>query len=195
MVTPEPHIILASSSPYRKKLLKSLGIPFICKSPALDETPNRGESAKAVSLRLAMEKAQIVSCKHKKAIVIGSDQVALCENKIIGKPNSEKKARVQLSYLQGKPATFFTSVAVCHGSAKPRVKCTISKVLFRTLTKSQIANYVEFDKPTNCTGSFKAESLGISLFHYIKSDDPTSLVGLPMIALISLLEKEGISPI
>ena len=191
----KPHIILASSSPFRKKLLKSLGIPFTCKSPSLDETPKPGESARAVSLRLAIEKAQIISYKYKDAVVIGSDQVALCENRIIGKPNSEKKARLQLSYLQGRVATFFTSVAICHGSAKPRAKCTVSKVLFRALTKCQISNYVEIDKPTNCAGSFKSEALGISLFHYIKSDDPTALVGLPMIALTSLLEEKNISPI
>ena len=191
----EPHIILASSSPFRKKLLKSLGIPFKCISPSLDETPKTGESAKAISLRLAIEKAQIISHKHRNAVVIGSDQVALCENQIIGKPDSEKKARLQLSYLQGKVTTFFTSVAICQGSAKPRAKCTVSKVLFKSLTKSQISNYVKIDNPTNCAGSFKSEALGISLFHYIKSDDPTALVGLPLIALTSLLEEKNISPI
>ena len=172
-----------------------MGIPFTCEPPSIDEAPNPGESAKAISLRLATEKAQIISNENKGAIVIGSDQVALCENEIIGKPGSEKKARQQLSYLQGKAATFFTSVAICHGSAKPKAKCSVSKVLFKTLTKSQISNYVDLDKPINCAGSFKSEALGISLFEYIKSDDPTALIGLPMIALISLLEENDISPI
>ena len=106
-----------------------------------------------------------------------------------------KKAKQQLSYLQGRAATFFTSVAISHGSAKPKAKCSVSKVLFKKLTKSQISNYVNLDKPINCAGSFKSEALGISLFEYIKSDDPTALIGLPMIALISLLEENDISPI
>ena len=195
MSTAAPQLILASSSHYRKKQLENLGIPFICEPPSIDETPNPGESAKAISLRLATEKAQIISNKNKGAVVIGSDQVAVCENEIIGKPGSAKKARLQLSYLQGKTATFFTSVAICHGSAKPKAKCSVSKVLFKTLTKSQISNYVDLDKPINCAGSFKSEALGISLFEYIKSDDPTALIGLPMIALISLLEENDISPI
>ena len=195
MSTTKPYIILASSSPFRKKLLKSLGIPFNCKSPCLDETPKPGESAKAVSLRLAIEKAQTISFKNRKAVVIGSDQVALCENKIIEKPCNEQEAALQLAYLQGKKATFFTSVAVCEGSAKPRAKCTVSKVLFRNLTKSQISKYVRIDKPSNCAGAFKSESLGISLFHYIRSDDPTALVGLPIIALTTLLAEKKISPI
>mgnify|MGYP003322251762 FL=1 len=195
MSTAAPQLILASSSHYRKKQLENLGIPFTCEPPLIDETPKPGESAKAVSLRLATEKAHIISKEHKGAVVIGSDQVALCEDEIIGKPGSEKKARQQLSYLQGKTATFFTSVAICHGSAKPKAKCSVSKVLFKTLTKSQISNYVDFDKPINCAGSFKSEALGISLFEYIKSDDPTALIGLPMIALISLLEENDISPI
>ena len=195
MSTAAPQLILASSSHYRKKQLENLGIPFTCEPPSIDETPNPGEPAKAISLRLAIEKAQIISNKNKGAVVIGSDQVALCENEIIGKPGSAKKARQQLSYLQGKTATFFTSVAICHGSAKPKAKCSVSKVLFKTLTKSQISNYVDLDKPINCAGSFKSEALGISLFEYIKSDDPTALIGLPMIALISLLEENDISPI
>ena len=195
MSTAAPQLILASSSHYRKKQLENLGIPFICEPPSIDETPNPGESAKAVSLRLATEKAQIISKENKGAVVIGSDQVALCENKIIGKPSSKKKARQQLSYLQGKTAIFFTSVAICHGSAEPKAKCSVSKVLFKKLTKSQISNYVNLDKPINCAGSFKSEALGISLFEYIKSDDPTALIGLPMIALISLLEEKDISPI
>jgi len=195
MSTAAPQLILASSSHYRKKQLENLGIPFTCEPPSIDEAPKPGESAKAISLRLATEKAQIISNENKGAVVIGSDQVALCEDEIIGKPGSEKKAKQQLSYLQGKAATFFTSVAICHGSAKPKAKCSVSKVLFKKLTKSQISNYVNLDKPINCAGSFKSEALGISLFEYIKSDDPTALIGLPMIALISLLEENDISPI
>ena len=109
MSTAAPQLILASSSHYRKKQLENLGIPFTCEPPSIDETPNPGESAKAISLRLATEKAQIISNENKGAVVIGSDQVALCEDKIIEKPGSERKARHQLSHLQGKAATFFTS--------------------------------------------------------------------------------------
>ena len=193
MSTTTQHIILASSSPYRKKQLESLGILFTCESPSIDETPNPNESAKTLSLRLAIEKARIISNEHKSAVVIGSDQVALCEDKIIEKPGSEKKARRQLTQLQGKTAIFFTSVAICQGLAKPRAKCIISRVLFRALTKTQISNYVKLDQPSNCTGSFKSESLGICLFQYIKSNDPTALVGLPMIALTSLLAEKNIN--
>ena len=188
-------LILASSSRYRSSLLKTLGIAFTTGDPSIDETPKAGESARALSLRLAREKANKIAKKNPGALVIGSDQVALFDNKIIGKPGSKKAAIKQLSILQGQKVDFFTSVALCSKSLKPKSKCANSVVSFRTLSKTEIERYIEIDHPIDCAGSFKSESLGISLFNKIKSDDPTALIGLPLISLTSLFIEFGINPI
>jgi len=193
MKTKPTNLILASSSKYKIKSLQTLGIPFSSRDPSIDETPRPGESPEFLSLRLASEKATSIAAKNPKALVIGADQVATSKGQIIGKPGSTNEAIKQLSFLQNKEAHFFTSVALFSKGLKS--KCTRSRVRFRKLSKAQIERYVEIDQPFDCAGSFKSEALGISLFEYIKSDDPTALVGLPLICLTTLLIESGLTPI
>ena len=189
------NIILASSSGYKNSLLANLGMPFEAISPDVDEQPLPEEEPKALTLRLAELKATAISERFNNALVIGSDQVASCENEIIGKPGSLKGAVEQLSFLQGKEVLFFTSVAVSVSKKRCPSKCVLSKVVFRNLTKRQIQSYVQVEKPLDCAGSFKAEALGITLFEAISSNDPTALIGLPLIALTTLLMKFGVNPV
>lgn len=189
------NIILASSSGYKNSLLANLGMPFEAISPDVDEQPLPEEEPKALTLRLAELKATAISERFDNAFVIGSDQVASCENQIIGKPGSLKGAVEQLSFLQGKEVLFFTSVAVSVSKKRCPSKCVLSKVVFRNLTKRQIQSYVQVEKPLDCAGSFKAEALGITLFEAISSNDPTALIGLPLIALTTLLIEFGVNPV
>jgi len=176
-------------------LLETLGIPFTSADPSIDETPKPEESPHSLSLRLAKEKAASVAAKNPEALIIGCDQVAVCDQQIIGKPGSKIKAIKQLSFLQNNEATFFTSVALISKDHQPKVKCTTTQVKLRKLTNQQIKRYVEIEQPIDCAGSFKSEALGISLFEYIKSDDPTALIGLPLISLTTLLIESGLTPI
>ena len=195
MKTKSSNLILASSSKYKIKSLQTLGIPFSSRDPSIDETPRPGESPEFLSLRLASEKAASIAAKNPEALVIGADQVATSKGQIFGKPGSTNEAIKQLSFLQNKEAHFFTSIALFSKGLKSKSKCTRSRVRFRKLSKAQIERYVEIDQPIDCAGSFKSEALGISLFEYIKSDDPTALVGLPLISLTTLLIELGITPI
>ena len=195
MKTKFSNLILASSSKYKIKSLETLGIPFTSSNPSIDETPISGESPEFLSLRLASDKATSIAAKNPEAIVIGADQVAACKGQIIGKPGSTNEAIKQLSFLQNKDAHFFTSVSLFSNGLKPKSQCAHSHVRFRKLSKAQIKRYVAIDQPIDCAGSFKSEALGISLFEYIKSDDPTALVGLPLIFLTTLLIESGITPI
>ena len=190
-----PNLILASSSKYKMTLLETLGIPFTSVDPSIDETPKPDESPHSLSLRLAKEKAASVASKNPEALIIGCDQVAVCDQKIMGKPGSKIKAIKQLSFLQNNEATFFTSVALISKDHQPKVKCTATQVKLRKLTNQQIKRYVEIEQPIDCAGSFKSEALGVSLFEYIKSDDPTALIGLPLISLTTLLIESGLTPI
>jgi len=190
-----PNLVLASSSKYKKTLLESLGIPFSSVDPSIDETHQPGESPHSLSLRLAKEKAASIADKNPEALIIGCDQVAVCNNQIIGKPGSKSRAIQQLSFLQNKEATFLTSVALFSKDHQPKQKCATTQVRFRKLTKQQVERYVEIENPLDCAGSFKSEALGISLFKYIKSDDPTALIGLPLISLTTLLIESGFTPI
>ncbi len=187
-------LILASSSKYRNLLLRRLGIPFESVSPEVDETPHDSESAIDLVTRLAMEKAKTVSRENPHAIVIGSDQIAVFENRIIGKPGSFEAATRQLSEFSGHTIDFLTAVSVQHakrGFIEQHIDTT--RVCFRDLKPEEIKRYLEIEKPFDCAGAFKAESLGIVLFERISCDDPTALIGLPLIQTATLLRRAGLS--
>jgi len=185
-------IILASSSKYRQKLLTRLQLGFEAISPNIDETRLKNESAEDLVKRLTIGKANEIAEKHIDAIVIGSDQIAVFDAQITGKPGNHQKAFQQLQSFSGKEISFLTGVAVVVHS-EGISNYLLSKVLvkFKTLTDQQIENYLQIDKPYHCAGSFKVESLGISLFESVQSDDPTSLEGLPLIAVCQLLDEVG----
>ena len=195
------NLILASSSSYRKALLERLQIPFTCVSPDLDERANHNESAQDQAIRLASEKAQAVAQVFPEATVIGSDQVAeLClidsknhSPRVLGKPGNHQRAAEQLSAQSGQLVKFYTAVTVLKGGV-PRSALDITEVKFRHLNSVEIETYLKADTPYDCAGSFKAESLGVSLFESIKSDDPSALIGLPLIKLSQMLRDLSISP-
>ena len=175
-------IWLASTSRYRRELLGRLGLPFECEAPGVEETRLAGESPQALAQRLALAKARAVAERHPGALVIGSDQVCALGPRILGKPGNAEGARAQLAELSGRTAQFFTAVAlvgVHAGIWKQHLDET--RCVFRTLSADEIAAYVAAEQPFDCAGSFKAEGRGISLFERIESQDPTALIGLPLI--------------
>ena len=186
-----PALILASESQYKKNILERLEIVFSTEAPAIDETPRLGESARALSSRLAQRKAEKIAARYPNAIVISTDQSAEVHGVILGKPTTIKNARSMLQKLSGESVSFFTSVGVI----APNQPCLIHTeevfVTLRELDDQEIERYLEKDKPLNCAGSFKVESLGISLFTSVKSEDPTALEGLPLIRLCQWLRDHG----
>jgi len=187
-------LILASSSPYRHKLLSRLKLAFDWADPNIDESTLPGESAMGLSQRLSRQKAQAVGGDHGDPLIIGSDQVAACDNRLLGKPGSLDAAREQLSFCSGKHIVFFTSIALWRPANQLLREETESvEVSMRTLTHGEIDAYVAADKPIDCAGSFKVESLGISLFRSITTRDPTALEGLPLITLSAMLREAGYS--
>ena len=189
-----PPIVLASSSRYRRELLERLRLPFTCDSPDLDETPLPGEAPQATADRLALAKAQAVAAKNPGAIVIGSDQVAHVDgdSRVVGKPHTTEIARAQLAGFSGRTVLFRTSVCVVDARHSPHREFAVqdtTRVKFRTLDAGAIARYVERERPLDRAGSFKCEGLGIALFERIQSEDPTALIGLPLIALCRLLRE------
>ncbi|MBT6115721.1 MAG: septum formation protein Maf [Porticoccaceae bacterium] len=201
------NLILASSSSYRKSLLERLQISFTCVSPDLDERAHTNESAQAQAVRLASEKAQAVALKYPEATIIGSDQVAeLCtvepkdphlnqssneSSRVLGKPGNHQRAVEQLSAQSGQVVKFYTAVTVLAQGVSSSA-LDITEVKFRDLTSTEIESYLKADTPYNCAGSFKAESLGISLFESVNSSDPSALIGLPLIKLSQLLRDRDI---
>jgi len=183
-------LVLASTSPFRQQLLGKLQVPFITAQPNCDETPRNNESPQALVMRLAEEKAR--SCNVSKAsLVIGSDQVCVIDGDIVGKPHTAEKAIEQLLSQSGKAITFYTGLALFNSETqKTQVVCEPFVVHFRELSEEMVKSYVEKEQPLHCAGSFKSEGLGISLFERLEGDDPNSLVGLPLIRLIQLLENE-----
>ncbi len=183
-------LILASESRYKKKILDRLRIAFSTTAPTIDETPRSGESARALSRRLAQRKAETVANHHPKATVISTDQAAEVDGIILGKPGTNQNACDMLQKLSGKTVSFFTSV----GMIQPNASCLIHTeeviVTLRQLEDHEIGRYVKADMPLNCAGSFKVESLGISLFTSVKSEDPTALEGLPLIRLCQWLRDQ-----
>ncbi|WP_339389566.1 nucleoside triphosphate pyrophosphatase [Vibrio neptunius] len=188
---PQYQLVLASTSPFRKQLLNKLSVPFETASPNCDETPFSNERPEDLVKRLAKEKAQ--SCATSQpSLVIGSDQVCVIDGKIIGKPLNRQNAVQQLSRQSGKVIQFYTGLAL-HNTATniTDVKLDTFTVHFRQLTQQQINRYVEKEEPYYCAGSFKSEGLGIALFEKLEGKDPNTLVGLPLIDLIDMLETQG----
>jgi septum formation protein len=188
-------LVLASTSRYRRALLSRLTPRFRVLAPATDEIALTGESAAALAVRLAQSKARAVADQCPDAIVIGSDQAAELGGVILGKPGDIEKAHVQLAAASGREMIFYT--AVCLVDSRGAKRCELAaldktRVLFRGLEHDEIARYVERERPLDCAGSFKAEALGIALFERIESQDPTALIGLPLIALTRLLREAGV---
>ena len=191
--SPPEKLILASSSKYRKTLLQRFGIPFDCKSPDIDESQLPGESPVDLVARLATQKAETVSKENPQAIVIGSDQMAVFNGQIVGKPGSYDAALEQLTGFSGQLVEFLTAVSVQSHHIHFREQYTDStRVRFRTLEREEIERYLQKEKPFDCAGAFKAESLGIVLFESISSEDPTALVGLPLIRTAAMLREAGV---
>ncbi|HZX23796.1 MAG TPA: nucleoside triphosphate pyrophosphatase [Woeseiaceae bacterium] len=198
MENPAPNaVLLASSSPYRRELLARILSRFECVPPGLDETPLDGEAPAALSLRLAREKSAAVASRHSGATVIGSDQVAVLEGRVCGKPGSRDAAVAQLLAARGLPMRFLTSVCVIHGpgvgdGGEERVHTDVTEVRFRHFERTFAERYVDRDRSWDCAGGFKAEGSAPVLFERIESQDPTGLVGLPLIWLARTLEDLGV---
>lgn len=181
-------LILASTSRYRKELLERLRIPFTVLKPNVDETAYENETPAQLSERLALLKAQTIALQQPDAIIIGSDQVADLNGQALGKPGNYERAVQQLKCMSGQLVIFQTAVAVVHlGAQFSQTKRVEVKVQFRTLTHDEIERYVKAEEPYDCAGSAKSEGLGITLLQAIHNDDPTALIGLPLIATASLL--------
>jgi MAF protein len=186
-------LILASSSPFRRELLSRLHLDITAISPEIDESVVPGESPDQYVTRLSLQKAQAIAQDHPDAIVIGSDQCAYLDGQILGKPGNHENAVQQLRNARGKEVVFYTGLCVYRQSDSfERSLCELFHVGFREVTDDQIENYLITEKPYNCAGSFKSEGYGISLFSYMRGDDPSSLIGLPLIRLTYLLEQAGI---
>lgn len=186
-------IILGSSSPYRSELLAKLKLPFTTASPNIDESPLVGESPAQLVLRLAENKARKVAESNLSALVIGSDQVAVLDDEILGKPGSSDNAVAQLQAASGKTVVFLTGLAL-YNAANQQMQSLVEpfEVQFRTLSEQQIRRYVDLEQPLDCAGSFKSEGLGISLFSELRGSDPNSLIGLPLIRLTDMLAAQGV---
>ena len=185
-------LVLASSSPYRRELLSRFKLPFDVFSPDIDETPHINEKAKEISFRLAREKAFKVAPHYANSLIIGSDQTAACQNQIIEKPNTHENAIKQLVFLSGKIVTFYTSLCLLNTKTQKVQECVVEfEVKYKELNQQIIETYLLKEQPYNCVGSVKSEGLGITLLEYIKGDDPTALIGLPLIKLSDMLQNEG----
>ena len=185
-----PSLILASTSVYRRELLERLGIPFTVVSPELDETPLPGESTLELALRLAKAKAAAVAKDYPDAWVIGSDQVADLCGAAIGKPGNFERAMAQLQLMRGSTVTFHTALCIMKGDMETTLSVP-TEVSFRKLSDEILESYLLTEEPYDCAGSAKSEGMGITLLEAIKSDDPTALIGLPLIALTGLLRDAG----
>ena len=186
-------LILGSTSRYRKELLTRLRIPFETASPDVDETPHSNESPKDLALRLALAKARAVALKYPEAVVIGSDQVADLEGAPLGKPGNHANATLQLQRMRGKTVIFQTALSVvCIATGYERTDLAEVKVKFRDLSDAEIETYLRAEEPYDCAGSAKSEGLGIALLDAIDNDDPTALIGLPLIKTCQMLREAGV---
>jgi septum formation protein len=199
MKRPEtPALVLASTSVYRRDLLARLGLPFRQEAPAVDESALSGEPPARLALRLAVAKARAVASHHAHSLVLGSDQVAARGPDALGKPGSADVARRQLLACTGRAVAFHTAVCLIDTRSEPwieRSAADVTTVTFRNLSDAEIERYIERERPLDCAGSFKAEGLGIALFERIDSQDPTGLIGLPLIAVCRLLREAGVAPL
>ena len=186
-------LVLASTSIYRSELLSRLGMPFQTASPDVDETPLPGESAKQTSLRLSRIKAQAVTAKFPNALIIGSDQVALLDEAQLGKPLTHENAVKQLRAMRGRTVTFYTALSLFNSqSGNIQTEVAVNHVTYRQLSDEQIERYLRKEQPYHCAGSAKSEGLGVALISKLEGDDPNALIGLPLIHLVSMLQKEGV---
>ncbi len=186
-------VVLGSSSRYRRELMERLRIPFSVAVPDVDETPHAGETPRNLALRLALAKAHAVAQLYPEAVVIGSDQVADLAGQPLGKPGEHARAVQQLRQMRGKTVIFQTALAVvCLSTGFEQVDLAEVRVVFRDLSDEEIESYLQAEKPYDCAGSAKSEGLGIALLESIDNDDPTALVGLPLIRTSRLLRQAGI---
>jgi septum formation protein len=191
-----PRLILASTSRYRRELLQRLQLPFEVLAPGVDETPLPDETPTDLALRLAVAKARAVAAQHPGAVVIGSDQVADLDGQPLGKPHTHERAASQLAAMSGRRVVFHTAVAVVRADrAFERALLAPVTVRFRELDAASIERYLQLDEPYDCAGSARSEALGVALLESIDSDDPTALVGLPLIRTCTLLREAGLDPL
>jgi septum formation protein len=189
----ERPLILASSSVYRRGLLERLRLPFTSVAPVIDEVPHAGEPPVATALRLALEKAQAVAVQQPHALIIGSDQVAELEGMALGKPGNHENAVRQLRAMSAKRVVFHTALCLLDASSgRQQLEMVPSTVQFRELKAAQIERYLRREQPYDCAGSAKIESLGVALVQNIDSDDPTAIIGLPLMTLITMLQHEQV---
>ncbi|MBX3665079.1 MAG: septum formation protein Maf [Burkholderiales bacterium] len=192
-MTPHPPIVLASSSAYRRALLARIGIDCPASAPEIDESPLHGEAPAATALRLAHAKALKIGERESLALIIGSDQVAVLGGRILGKPGTHAAAIEQLRAMSGNTVVFHTALCLLNAATGAMQTASVpTTVRFRKLETAQIERYLRQDRPYDCAGSAKIESLGIALVERVESDDPTALIGLPLIALTGMLRQEGV---
>lgn len=186
-------VVLGSTSRYRRELMERLRVPFSVAAPHVDETPLPGEAPKALALRLALAKAKAVAALHPEAVVIGSDQVADWAGQPLGKPGEHERAVAQLRQMRGQTVIFQTALAVvCLATGFEKVDLAEVRVVFRDLSDDEIEAYLRAEQPYDCAGSAKSEGLGIALLESIDNDDPTALIGLPLIRTARLLRQAGV---
>jgi septum formation protein len=189
-----PALILASTSQYRRELLGRLQLPFETASPNVDESPVADESAEQCATRLARLKARAVASEYPHALIIGSDQVAECDGQRLGKPGNRKRAIEQLTWASGKPAVFSTAVTLLNAATRREQTTVVPTVVrYRKISMPDIERYLDREAALDCAGSAKAESLGIALLDAIECNDPTALIGLPLIALCAMLRAEDVA--
>ena len=193
LLPPAPRLVLGSTSPYRRELLQRLRLPFDAVAPAVDETARPGETPARLAARLALDKAREVASRHAGAVVIGADQVADLQGQALGKPGHHAAALAQLQAMRGQWVVFHTAVAVLRADRGfEQVQVATVRVRFRDLSDTDIERYLALEQPYDCAGSAKCETLGIALLDTIESDDPTALVGLPLIRTCRLLREAGL---
>ncbi len=186
-----PQIVLASSSPFRRELLDRLGIPFTTTHPEIDEQPLKDETPEATALRLSEAKARKAAIQHPDALIIGSDQIAYLEGVVFGKPGNHQNAVKQLQKMRGRTVNFFTGLCLLNSqTGKAHVRGIPTRVTFRQFSDDEIENYLRKEQPYNCAGSAKSEGLGIVLIAKMEGEDPSALIGLPLIALCDLFKIE-----
>ena len=189
-------LVLASTSPFRRAILEKLGLPFETRAPKTDETRLADETPEQLVRRLSESKARAVAGDFPDALIIGSDQVAVIDDEILGKPGTHENAVAQLQRASGRTVCFFTGLCLLNAaSGNCQLEVVPFDVVFRKLSEAQIENYLQKEKPYNCAGSFKSEALGIALFEKLRGDDPNTLMGLPLIRLVRMLEKENLKVI
>lgn len=189
-------LILASTSRYRADLLGRLGLPFDREAPGVEESPRAGESPRTLAVRLARAKAEAVEARHPGAWCLGSDQIAVLADQVLGKPMTVERCVAQLMAASGREVVFLTAVCLANGRHVPlREHVDETRVRFRVLAECEVRRYVELERPLDCAGGFKCEGLGIALFERIESSDPTALIGLPLIWVATALREVGLDPL